>query len=77
MHNNCKPPINNIIETNEGQPVVGSLKINVLMITTIIAITEHTQEKAPINDAIFKGASEKLMIPSIEYLNRLQNDQDV
>ena len=65
------------MDTKEGHPVVGSLKMSVLIITTIMAITAPTHEIAPIKDAIFKGASEKLIMPSIEYLNKLQNDQDV
>ena len=76
-HNNCIPPIKRIIQTNEGHPEVGSLKINVLTTMRIIAIIEAKHENAPTNEARFKGASEKLTIPSIEYLNRLQNDQDV
>ena len=66
-----------IIQTNEGHPDVGSLKINVFTTIKIIAIIETKHENAPTNEARFKGASEKFTIPSIEYLNRLQNDQDV
>ena len=60
-----------IIQTNEGHPEVGSLKINVLTTMKIIAIIEAKHENAPTNEARFRGASEKFTMPSIEYLNRL------
>jgi hypothetical protein len=60
--------------TIDGQPVVGSPKIKVLITININAIREPKQESAPINEAMFSGVSEKLTIPSIEYWNSFQND---
>lgn len=74
---NCNPPTNKKILTIEGHPDVGSPKIKVLITIKIKAIREPKQESAPINEAIFKGVSEKLTMPSIEYWNNFQNDQDV
>ena len=76
-HNNCIPPIKRIIQTNEGHPEVGSLKINVRTTINTMAIIEAKHENAPTKEARFSGASEKFTIPSIEYLNKLQKDHEV
>src|SRR5699024_5737476 len=76
-HNSCRPPTNKNIDTIEGHPLVGSPKIRVRITMTIKAIPAPRQERAPTIDAKFKGASEKLIIPSIEYLNKLQKFQEV
>ena len=55
-----------IVETMEGHPDVGSPNNNARKIMNKIAIPEPTQDKAPINEAIVNGASEKFTIPSIE-----------
>lgn len=65
------------MQTKEGQPVVGSPCTNARTIINNIAINEPAHDKAPTKEAIFNGASEKFTIPSMEYLNKLQKDQDV
>ncbi len=65
-HNNWIPPMNRKIETMEGHPDVGSPNNNARKIMNKIAMPEPTQDKAPINEAIVNGASEKFTIPSIE-----------
>src|SRR5699024_4194642 len=71
------PPINKIMTTREGHPAVGSPNINARSMMINPAIMEITNIKAPVYEAIDKGISEKLIIPSTEYLNKLQKDQVV
>ena len=58
--------MNKVIETIEGQPDVGSPNKRARTMINKIAIPEPIQESAPINAAKVSGASEKLMMPSIE-----------
>ena len=57
-----------MIHTSDGQPLVGSPNILVLMMITIISINASTQNITPMYEAIDKGAVEKAIIPSIAYL---------
>ena len=56
----------------DGHPEVGSPKTRVRITIKTIIIKAKTHDKSPPIKAIFKGASEKLTIPSIEYLKRDQ-----
>src|SRR5699024_11800077 len=67
-----------MIQTIDAQPkalLPGSTIF--LIITIIIPIMEMKAVKPPAQVAIAKGASEKSVIPSIEYLNSFQVDQSV
>ena len=68
----CTPPINKMIQIVEGQPATLSPKHSARTNTNSIAITAMIVKIIPLHDAIFKGASEKFVIPSIEYLNSFQ-----
>ena len=74
---NWKPPRKRITVMRDGQPEVGSPKTKVRITIRITMIKAKIQDNSPPIKAIFSGASEKLTIPSIEYLNRDQKFQDV
>ena len=75
--NNCRPPSAKIKHTSDGQPETEFEKINALTIITIKAAIAAIKEKKPKNAAITNGTSEKAIMPSNEYLNKLQNDHEV
>ena len=56
----------------EAQPATGSPKHSRLTITITIIIKAINVIPIPAHEAILSGASEKLMIPSIAYLNNFQ-----
>ena len=66
-----------IIQTSEGQPLVGSSKINVFTIITKIIKNEIKQNNNPIADEIRSGAVEKAVIPSKAYFVSFQKDHYV
>ena len=66
MQNIWTPAIRLIIQTREGQPVVGSSQIIVLITINAIKINAIRQNKNPIIDAMAKGAVENATIPSSE-----------
>ena len=70
--NNCTPATNKMIHIVDGQPITASPKHNARINTNSRAITDTKVKKIPLHEAIFKGASEKLVIPSKEYLNSFQ-----
>ena len=70
--NSCTPPMNRIIQIVEGQPATLSPMQRARINTTSNATTAAQVKKIPLHEAIFKGASEKLVIPSKEYLNSFQ-----
>ena len=65
------------MHTRDGHPLVGSLKISVLIIINIINIKAINNISIPISDAIANGAVEKATIPSILYNNNFQKDHFV
>ena len=77
MVSNWNPPRKRITVMKHGQPEVGSPNTKVRIIINIIITNAKIQDKSPPITAIFSGASEKLTIPSIEYLKRDQKFQDV
>ena len=77
MVSNWKPPRKRITVMRDGQPEVGSPKTKVRITIRITMIKAKIQDNRPPIKAIFSGASEKLTIPSIEYLKRDQKFQDV
>ncbi len=53
-----------MIQTSEGQPLVGSPSTNVLMIITMIKMKEIKQNKRPIKEDKINGVVENAVIPS-------------
>ena len=70
--NNCIPPIKIMTQIVEAHPATGSPKINCHTMTINNAIKEHNVIKIPNQEAMLIGACEKLIIPSIAYLNNFQ-----
>ena len=70
--NSCRPPIKMITQIVEAQPATGSPQISRRM--TIM--TRKRKEKIviiiPNQEAMLSGALEKLMMPSMAYLNSFQ-----
>ena len=77
MVSNWNPPRKRITVMREGHPEVGSPNTRVRITIKTIIIKAKIHDKSPPIKAIFKGASEKLTIPSIEYLKRDQKFQEV
>ena len=75
MVSNWNPPRKRITVMRDGHPEVGSPNTRVLITIKTIIIKAKNHDKSPPIKAIFKGASEKLTIPSIEYLKRDQNSK--
>lgn len=63
------------IETIDGQPAVGSPYNRVRMTIINIATKDPIDVARPTHTAIERGASEKEIIPSIEYWSNFQKDQ--
>ena len=66
------PPIKVMIHTVDAQPATGSPNISLRITIKMIAKKSITVIKIPNHDAIFNGTFEKLIIPSIAYLNNFQ-----
>lgn len=77
MVSNWNPPRKRITVMRDGHPEVGSPNTRVRITIKIIMTKAKIQDNSPPIKAIFSGASEKLTIPSIEYLKRDQKFQDV
>ena len=77
MVSNWNPPRKRITVMRDGHPEVGSPNTRVRITIKTIIIKAKNHDKSPPIKAIFKGASEKLTIPSIEYLKRDQKFQEV
>lgn len=60
---------------SDGQPLVESPKIKARITMKINASRAIANEKKPTKDAMANGVSEKVTIPSNEYLKSPQNDQ--
>ena len=65
------------MQTSDGQPDVGSLKINVLTIINIIIKNAKKQKNIPSIDEIISGVVENAVIPSKAYLVNFQKDHFV
>ena len=63
--NICNPPIKVIMQTNDGQPAVGSWNTIVLIIIRIIKNSETNNISIPTKDTTANGTVEKATIPSI------------
>ena len=72
MHRNCSPATNKIMHTSEGQPATGSPHTSFLIKKNSSIANERAVQNVPKPEAIIIGASEKLMIPSMAYLNSFQ-----
>ena len=77
MESNCKPPKKRRIVTIEVQPEVGLPIIKVLTTIKNIKIKDTRHTNPPTKKDMLSGASEKLIIPSSEYLNRDQKLHEV
>lgn len=66
-----------IMQTSDGQPLVGSPKINVLNIIIKINKNDIMQNSKPIKEDITNGKVEKAVIPSKAYLVSFQKDHFV
>ena len=75
MVSNWNPPRKRITVIRDGQPEVGSPNTRVRITIKTIIIKAKIQDNSPPIKAMFKGGSEKLTIPPIEYLKRDQNSK--
>jgi hypothetical protein len=75
--NSCRPPIKRIIVTKLAQPEILPPNVIFRITTNRIPKSERKNEHIPAQVARFRGASEKLTNPSIEYRTRLQKVQVV
>ena len=67
----------NLIQTIEGQPATGSPQISVRITRNNIIKSDTPQNTTPSTAATDKGATEKPVIPSREYLNSWRRDHFV
>ena len=72
IQKSCTPPINVMIHAVDAHPVTGSPKTSFRIIIKITATKDNTVMNIPNQDANANGACEKLIIPSIAYLNSFQ-----
>ena len=68
----CIAPIKIIAHIVDAHPATGSPKHTLLIIMISIIINAINVIPIPLHDAILRGTSEKLIIPSIAYLNNFQ-----
>ena len=71
-HKSWIPPIKITTQMIEAQPATGSPNISRRIMMTASAKNEKNVIVVPNQDAMLKGTCEKLMIPSIAYLNNFQ-----
>ena len=74
---NWTPPINKMIQTKLAQPETLPPIVSLRIMINRIPRIEAKNETDPAHSERFNGASEKLIKPSIEYLNKLQKLHDV
>ena len=68
----CRPPIKMITQIVEAQPATGSPQISRRTTIMIKNRKETPVMSMPNQEAMLSGAWEKLMMPSIAYLNSFQ-----
>ena len=72
IHKSCIPPIKNMIQAVLGQPETGSPNARVLIMINTISAAATSENRMPKTEARTRGAVEKAIIPSREYLNSFQ-----
>ena len=67
VQKSCTPLTRKRMHAIDGQPATGSPNSNVLTIMNTIRIIEIRKKSTPMTDASDSGATEKPVMPSIEY----------